>query len=125
MHSSRAFPVRKEQSDLDIGLDNGVGDVEYLRLLRQHLPTLLEDQPDIVLYDAGVDVHEHDMIHQFCRGGLALTSSGIEERDAFVIESCLSAGIPVATVIGGGYSDDIEELTRRHAIHARVAAALA
>ena len=128
MHSSLAFPVRKQQSDVDIPLDNNTSDAEYMRLLHHHLPLLLQNgedstQPDLVLYDAGVDVHEHDMVHQFCRGGLSLTEEGIRERDEFVLSSCLSLGIPVATVIGGGYSKDPKELTRRHAIHAETAVA--
>ena len=120
MHAERAFPLRKQSSTIDVGLPNDMGDAEYMMLLRQHLPALLDERPppDLVLYDAGVDVHEHDMVHAFCRGHLKLTHDGIEARDRFVLEACLSRRIPVATVIGGGYSRNIEELVDRHAIHA-------
>ena len=54
MHAARAFPVRKQRSTVDVGLPNGTGDEEYLRLLREHLPPLLDEhRPDLVLYDAG------------------------------------------------------------------------
>mmetsp|Transcript_67017 Transcript_67017/g.111381 ORF Transcript_67017/g.111381 Transcript_67017/m.111381 type:complete len:346 (-) Transcript_67017:3-1040(-) len=124
MHASRAFPIRKQVSSLDVGLATGTRGMEYMRLLRAHLPALLDGPctPDLVLYDAGVDVHEHDMVREFCRGHLSLTDDDIWERDSYVYHSCLSRRIPVATVIGGGYSRNVDELARRHAIHAEAAA---
>ena len=73
----------------------------------------------------GVDCHGADAVRTFCRGHLSLTDAGLRKRDFFVMDECLSRGVPVATVIGGGYSTDMDELASRHAIHAEVAAALA
>ena len=67
--------------------------------------------PDILIYDAGVDVHKNDKL-----GNLNLTSKGILERDKMVISFFKNKSIPVATVIGGGYADDNLELAKRHSI---------
>lgn len=57
-----------------------------------------EFTPDIVLYDAGVDVFFGDRL-----GNLDLTLDGIFKRDCCVLEHFKSRNIPIATVIGGGY----------------------
>lgn len=46
---------------------------------------------------------------------------GLFDRDVAVIQMALSRGIPCATVIGGGYDDDIDVLGRRHSIIHRAA----
>lgn len=46
---------------------------------------------------------------------------GLFERDVTVLQTILKRGIPCATVIGGGYDDDIEVLSRRHSIIHRAA----
>ena len=55
-------------------------------------------------------------------GNLEVTKEGIIKRDEIVLEHFQSRNIPVATVIGGGYSSDTEELASRHAIIFNVAA---
>lgn len=111
MHAGRNFPARKAKSDLDIELPNGMEDADYLNGLASWLPGLLAAyQPDLVIYDAGVDVHRDDRL-----GYLALTSEGLCVRDKYVLSVCREAGIPVAAVIGGGYDRDIVALARRHA----------
>ena len=37
MHGAKNYPIRKERSDLDIGLEDGCKDEAYLALLMQHL----------------------------------------------------------------------------------------
>lgn len=119
-HCEKNFPFRKQESDLDIGMAVNTADALYLATLQSYLPNLLDDlQPDLVFYDAGVDPHVSDRL-----GKLALTDIGLKERDEFVLESCLQRGIPVATVVGGGYGDNIEVLARRHAILHGVASKL-
>ncbi|MGM0673861.1 MAG: histone deacetylase family protein [Spirochaetota bacterium] len=110
MHSEKNFPFRKLSSDLDVGLDDGLEDEAYLHTLSQYLPGLLEElKPDLVLYDAGVDPHVDDRL-----GRLQLSDEGLARRDRYVLENSLSRGIPVAGVIGGGYSADHRNLARRH-----------
>ena len=120
MHGARNYPVRKERSDLDIGLPDGCRDEVYLETLRKHLPGLLDGlAPDIVFYLSGVDVLASDKL-----GRLAMTLRGCRERDRFVLESCRQRQIPVAISMGGGYSERLATIIEAHANTFRVAAAL-
>ncbi|KQQ91043.1 histone deacetylase [Aureimonas sp. Leaf324] len=121
IHGERNYPHPKAVSDLDLGLPDGTGDDEYLSILPDLLRTALERaRPDIVFYNAGVDPHVDDRL-----GRLSLSDSGLAERDRRVIGFFRDRGIPVAGVIGGGYSRDIEALARRHSILHRVASEFA
>ena len=112
IHCEKNFPVRKMESDLDVGLPLGMTDRDYLDTVFETLEHLLvEVQPDLVLYDAGVDIYRHDPL-----GRLAISLQGIADRDRGVIQRCRGGSIPVATVIGGGYDDDRQALARRHAL---------
>jgi acetoin utilization deacetylase AcuC-like enzyme len=57
----------------------------------------------------GVDPHEADRL-----GRLSLTDDGLRERDRRVFSFFRTRDIPIAAVIGGGYSHDINALARRH-----------
>ena len=112
LHCEKNFPVRKARSDWDIGLPPGMGDQAYLQVVDDTLGYLLPIyQPDLVIYDAGVDVHRDDAL-----GLLQLTDEGLAARDCRVIEHCLGRDIPVVGVIGGGYDKDRAALARRHGI---------
>ncbi|MCP5208581.1 MAG: histone deacetylase [Hahellaceae bacterium] len=112
IHCEKNFPFRKATSDLDIGLPLHMQDDAYLDIVDNTLVRLLYQlEPDIVLYDAGVDVWEHDDL-----GKLNISWTGIEKRDHLVLETCLNRGTPIATVIGGGYDTDHERLAQRHCI---------
>ena len=112
IHCEKNFPVRKQKSDLDVGLPLGMTDRDYLDTVFETLEALLDTvRPQLVLYDAGVDIFEHDPLGRLC-----ITEQGIADRDRGVIERCRRRGIAVATVIGGGYDDDREALARRHGI---------
>jgi acetoin utilization deacetylase AcuC-like enzyme len=120
MHCAVNFPGRKQVSDLDVPLPEGLGDDGYLRQVQAHLPDLLSQvRPDLVLYDAGADPHQRDRL-----GKLALTNTGLYSRDREVLETCVAAGYPVACVIGGGYDDDMTALVYRHSLLHRAAAAV-
>jgi acetoin utilization deacetylase AcuC-like enzyme len=106
MHCEVNFPGTKQKGDLDVPLPVGMEDDKYLQTLDKFLPDLLSNvKPDLVLYDAGVDPHHGDKL-----GKLALTDTG-----------CLARGYPVACVIGGGYSDDMNGLVYRHSLLHRAA----
>jgi acetoin utilization deacetylase AcuC-like enzyme len=112
MHCDINFPSKKQTSDLDVPLREGMEDAEYLKTLAEYLPDLLSQvKPDLVLYDAGVDPHISDRL-----GKLALTNTGIFDRDLYVLDTCVSQGYPVACVIGGGYAEDIPSLVYRHSL---------
>lgn len=118
MHCGINFPGTKQRSDLDVALDQGLEDEDYLRTLDRYLPDLLSQfQPDLVLYDAGVDPHVEDLL-----GKLALTDRGLYGRDMQVLTACVRGGYPVAYVIGGGYGADLGALVDRHALVFRAAA---
>ena len=73
MHCKNNFPFRKTKSDLDIELDDNLNDDEYLHILKQVLNKCLSIfKPDLVIYDAGVDVHVDDKL-----GNLNITSEGL------------------------------------------------
>ncbi|XP_043190996.1 uncharacterized protein SYNPCC7002_A1628-like isoform X2 [Amphibalanus amphitrite] len=117
VHCEKNFPLRKQRSDLDVGLDMHTADVAYMAALRNHMAALLDlFRPDLVLYDAGVDPHVNDVL-----GKLDLSDQGLFDRDYFVMSETVRRGIPCATVIGGGYSRDLSELARRHTIVHRAA----
>jgi len=112
LHCEQNFPAHKARSDWDIGLPRGTGDADYLKVVDDTLNYLLPlYQPDIVLYDAGVDVHRDDAL-----GYLALTDAGLAARDQAVLRHCLERDIPVVGLIGGGYDRDRAALARRHGI---------
>lgn len=111
MHGANNFPFRKEVSDLDVALSDGVGDDEYLALLAQHLPGAVEaHRPDLVFYVAGADPYEGDRL-----GRLKLTMDGLRARDALVFDTCHSAGLPVALSMAGGYAADVAATVAIHA----------
>lgn len=112
LHCGDNFPFRKQTSDLDIELPVGMEDEAYLRQLTSTLPELIDHfKPALVLYDAGVDPHRDDKL-----GKLALTDGGLYQRDFYVLDQCVSRGIPTACVIGGGYDSDTDRLAQRHTI---------
>jgi acetoin utilization deacetylase AcuC-like enzyme len=121
VHSASNYPVRKATSTLDIALPDRMGDMEYLSVLAETLPALVDrSRPDLVFYNAGVDPHRDDRL-----GRLSLTDGGLAARDRYVIETIRGRSIPLATVTGGGYRDDVEALVRNHAALHRIAAAFA
>ena len=109
MHGEKNFPFRKERSDLDIGLQDGVEDAAYLTKLRETLPILLEFSPDFVFYLAGVDVLESDLL-----GKLALSKAACKERDRMVLQFCKNNNLPVQVSMGGGYSPNIKNIVDAH-----------
>lgn len=117
MHCEANFPGTKQKSDLDVPLPVGLEDDGYLKTLSQYLPNLLtEVNPNLVLYDAGVDTHVSDRLGKLC-----MTNIGIYRRDIQVLSSCLAGGYPVAGVIGGGYGKDMQNLVYRHSLLHRAA----
>ena len=112
IHCQNNFPARKASSDLDVGVEDGLSDKEYLLIVQETLAKCVEEvKPDIVLYDAGIDIHEKDEL-----GRLNITDQGCLNRDLNILSYLKDRQIPVATVIGGGYSRDRRKLAQRHSI---------
>jgi len=111
VHAERNFPVRKAASGLDVALPDGLGDADYLSILEGHLSDVVSSvRPDLILYQAGVDVHADDTL-----GRLSISDDGLMMRDAMVGLAARSRGIPIASVVGGGYGPDPLPIARRHA----------
>lgn len=110
VHGANNFPSRKETSDLDIPLEDGVEDEQYLNILYDTLPKLIQQQkPDFVFYLAGVDVLSSDKL-----GKLALSKEACKARDRFVFKQCIANSIPVQVSMGGGYSPLIKDIVDAH-----------
>ena len=110
IHCKNNFPFDKKNSNLDVPIDDEVNDVKYINILTKTLDQIESHfTPDIVFYDAGVDVHSNDDL-----GNLNLTDDGIKKRDEIVCEYFKEKKIPLCTVIGGGYSKNRQELASRH-----------
>jgi acetoin utilization deacetylase AcuC-like enzyme len=117
VHGERNYPLRKEKSDMDIGLPDGTEDADYLRILRETLPRLIETvRPDFVFYQSGVDVLASDKL-----GRLDLSREGCRMRDHIVLSTCKQNKIPVAVSMGGGYSPRIADIVEAHSNTFRVA----
>lgn len=117
VHCEANYPTRKVRGDMDVGLPVGTGDTDYLQALRTLLPQALRAaKPDLVFYNAGVDVHAEDQL-----GRLALSDAGLAARDRLVLEHFWGEA-PVAGVLGGGYGPDPHVIAERHAsLHRRAA----
>ena len=111
VHAEKNFPARKARSTLDVALPDGTGDAAYLAAMTPALDRMIDRvRPDLILYQAGVDVHVDDKL-----GRLALTDAGIAARDRHVATVARRHGIALASVMGGGYGDDVHAVAERHA----------
>jgi acetoin utilization deacetylase AcuC-like enzyme len=118
IHQENNYPALKPDSDLDVGLDDGVGDGEYLRALRAGLEECFARfDPQLIAYVAGSDPYREDKL-----GGLNLSVEGMYERDLLVAQAAAQRGIPVFVTLAGGYARRFSDTLR---LHANTALALA
>ena len=112
LHARNNYPHPKEKCTYDIGLPDDCTDELYLSSLTASLGKALHEvQPNLVLYNAGVDIYKSDKL-----GRLSVSWEGMKQRDIHVLSTCVDAGIPVAAVVGGGYDNDPVVVGRRHAL---------
>ena len=117
IHQENNYPYPKPPSDLDINLEDGVGDDDYLAKLDEGLEKSLADfQPDLMVYVAGADPYREDQL-----GGLRLTKEGLEKRDRLVFGKAGEKKIPVAVTLAGGYARKVEDTVLIHANTVRIA----
>lgn len=119
IHQEHNYPHWKPKSDLDIGVRDRTTDGEYIEQLHEGIEAVLHHEPELVVYVAGADPFQHDQL-----GGLALTKSGLRQRDRAVLRGMQGAGIPVAIVLAGGYALRVEDTVDIHVATAEEALAL-
>lgn len=106
LHAKKAFPARKQKSDLDVELDPGADDATYLDGLARLLDGIPGDVSfDVAYYLAGADPYEGDTL-----GGLKVSKAGLIERDRRVFEFCRNRGWPVVVTMAGGYAADYRDV---------------
>jgi acetoin utilization deacetylase AcuC-like enzyme len=110
MHGKDNYPLKKEISDLDIELPTYCEDEQYLGLLYETLPRLIEQQkPQFIFYISGVDILASDKL-----GKLNISMEGCRRRDEFVFEQAIKNKIPIVVSMGGGYSPRIADIVEAH-----------
>ena len=101
---------KKEKSDLDIELDDGVKDDEYLKTLKRTFKKLdAKLNPNLIFYISGVDILSTDKL-----GRLKVSREGCKKRDEMVFEFAQKNNIPIVTSMGGGYSEKIYDIVEAH-----------
>ena len=109
LHCEANYPHPKSRSTHDLSLPPGVGDEAYLAKLEEALDLLTASRPDLVIYNAGVDVHVDDRLGRLC-----VTDRGLRMREARVLRHVITHQLPTAIVMGGGYGHDDMAIARRH-----------
>lgn len=109
-HCDKNFPAKKPHSDIDIALPRETGDELFL----DHFVSVVETavnlhRPDLILYDAGVDIHIDDELGYF-----NVSTHGLYQRDLFVVNMAKQREIPLACVVGGGYRSVHQALVPMH-----------
>ena len=110
MHGRNNYPLQKEQSDLDVPLEDGCDDETYLNLLKDALQQI-ENQftPDFIFYQCGVDILKTDAL-----GKLGVSMEGCKQRDEMVFQFAKRLDVPVVCSMGGGYSKEIKYIVDAH-----------
>lgn len=121
IHGAKNFPLRKEESDLDVELPDGACDDVYLAALQNGVEEALRRAgAELVIYLAGADPFEGDRL-----GRLKVSKAGLAARDRFVLTRCGTLGLPVAVSMAGGYASHIEDIVDIHLETVRLASCLA
>ncbi len=111
IHCQKNFPVRKANSNLDKGLAAGITDKKYLDHLDHTLLDILNVPADLLVYNAGVDIHENDNL-----GFLKVSSAGIKLREKKVVNFAMKRGLPLIVTLGGGYQKNVANLANLHSM---------
>jgi acetoin utilization deacetylase AcuC-like enzyme len=105
LHGARNYPFKRIPSDLDVDLETGTGDDDYLTALSQALDHAIPlADAELAFYLAGADPWHGDRL-----GRLALTKEGLLARDELVLDRLRAAGAAVCVVLAGGYAEDVSD----------------
>jgi len=115
IHQYNNYPQYKPPSNIDVHLEDGVDDEEYLSRLKQAVEEALSRfDPELLMYVAGADPYEEDQL-----GGLKLTMAGLKKRDRLVFGIASRREIPVCVSLAGGYARRLEDTVTIQANTAR------
>lgn len=118
IHQVNNYPSIKPPSNIDVNLEDGVGDDEYLDRLGAACQTgIREFVPQLVLYIAGADPYREDQL-----GGLSLSIDGLKSRDRLVFALAHGCGAAVTVALAGGYAVRLEDTVTIHSNTAIAAA---
>ena len=110
MHGKKNYPFKKEISDLDVELNDGIEDDEYLKTLEHNIKKLDTTlNPNLIFYISGVDILSTDKL-----GRLNVSREGCKKRDEIVYEFAQKNNISIVTSMGGGYSEKIYDIVEAH-----------
>lgn len=99
MHCKDNYFSKKEESNVDVELEPGTTDEEYLAKLNMWLPLLFDSvQPQLVFYQAGVDIYEGDRL-----GKLKISREGLRKRNDAVYKEVVKRKTKCVVTMGGGY----------------------
>jgi acetoin utilization deacetylase AcuC-like enzyme len=119
IHQFNNYPQFKPPSDIDVNLEDGVSDEEYLQQLDQAVEKALSRfDPQLLMYVAGADPYKEDQL-----GGLALSIDGLMKRDHLVFSIARNRKIPICVSLAGGYARRVEDTVTIHANTAKCLAA--
>lgn len=110
VHGAKNYPFKKELSDWDLPMQDGVEDQEYLALLQiiiDKIPTVFS--PDFIFYQSGVDGLRQDRL-----GRLNLSLEGLKTRDEMVFQFAKQRKIPIVVCMGGGYAEKVSDVVDAH-----------
>ena len=110
MHCEKNYPFLKQNSDLDVPLDEFLTDYQYTEILKKYLLKLESIESDIVFFQAGVDTLSSDRY-----GKLNLSLDGLSMRNKLIYEFCLKRNNPIIIFMGGGYSKPINKTVKAFA----------
>lgn len=109
VHGENNFPFKKTKSDLDVALPDGTGDADFLAATERAVEAAVAHRPDLIYFIAGADPYARDRL-----GRLDVTKEGLAARDQMVVGACQDHGIPLVTVMAGGYAMEVSETVDIH-----------
>jgi acetoin utilization deacetylase AcuC-like enzyme len=120
IHQFNNYPSEKPPSNVDIELEDGTGDQEYLQRLGSACEDALSQfTPQLIMYVAGADPYCEDQL-----GGLSLTLEGLLARDKLIFDVARARNIPVAVSLAGGYARKVGDTVTIHVNTAKAAASV-
>lgn len=93
-----------------VAVPNGATGEQYLAIVDEHVGRAIERaRPDVILYQAGADPYREDPYSP-----LDVGHDDLRERDRRVLAAAKKHGIPIAWVLAGGYTKDVEKVVSVH-----------